>query len=320
MKLIDENELVKRINEATVDRSLLDAVLDMNNRLQYSLREYEDRYPNIFIFGLPRSGTTLLSQIIAATTNLGYINNLIARFWENPQYGVYLSKCLEIPRDISFCSTHAVTTSISDVHEFGYFWASLLGHTSSPRLGENETAQIDWDLLKNKILSINHAFDSGVIYKNTLTGHYAYHLFKLFKRPVFLYIKRDRVDTAYSILQVRKKRYGSENQWWSMKPYEYDQLKELPPCEQIAAQMYHLEQDYEKQLEKVDPKAIITVDYRLLCRDPWPYLDDLRTRLAGLGVTVTHRDLTISYSTHKNVENDEIKALKHYLEHYYKSF
>jgi hypothetical protein len=36
-------------------------------------------YPNYFIVGVPRSGTTILAQILAYVTNVGFINNLASR-------------------------------------------------------------------------------------------------------------------------------------------------------------------------------------------------------------------------------------------------
>ena len=40
-------------------------------------KDYEIDFPFIFVFGLPRSGTTLITQVIAQSLNIGYINN----FW-----------------------------------------------------------------------------------------------------------------------------------------------------------------------------------------------------------------------------------------------
>jgi len=317
MNFINKEELAKRKNEAVVDRAVLDHMVTLNTMLPYTESEYEDVFPNIFIFGLPRSGTTLLSQIVAATTNLGYINNLIARFWENPQYGVYLSSSLSLPRDISFASLHAVTEKITDVHEFGYFWASLLHHTSSPRLGENEATDIDWNLLKNKVLSINHAFNSGVVYKNTLIGHYAERFSQMFTKPFFLYIKRNRLDVAYSILNARRKRYGSIHEWWSMKPYEYDEITDLNPYEQVAAQMYYLEKDYEKQLNKLDPDQVVPVDYETLCRDPWFYMEKLQEALGSFELSIIRREIPLLYSSHHTSKDQDIGRLEQALNSYF---
>ena len=40
--------------------------------------------PIIFVMGLPRSGTTPLVQLLVQKFKLGYVTNLVARFWESP--------------------------------------------------------------------------------------------------------------------------------------------------------------------------------------------------------------------------------------------
>ncbi|NBO54134.1 MAG: hypothetical protein EBU84_05990, partial [Actinobacteria bacterium] len=40
--------------------------------------------PLVFIVGVPRSGTTLLSQLFSRFLDVGYIDNIVARFWANP--------------------------------------------------------------------------------------------------------------------------------------------------------------------------------------------------------------------------------------------
>ena len=59
--------------------------------------EYEDlpeKYPTLHIIGAPRSGTTLLYQLLTSHLQVGFINNLIASFWKAPVYGIRLSQKL----------------------------------------------------------------------------------------------------------------------------------------------------------------------------------------------------------------------------------
>ncbi|MFW5879616.1 MAG: sulfotransferase, partial [bacterium] len=48
--------------------------------------------PVIFIVGLPRSGTTPLAQMMVQRFRLGYVTNLIAKFWNSPELGIALTK------------------------------------------------------------------------------------------------------------------------------------------------------------------------------------------------------------------------------------
>src|SRR5262249_11112516 len=157
----------------------------------------QDSWGNVFIIGLQRSGTTLAYQLIARTTDVGYINNLIARFWENPAYGIYLCRHLGLPNNISFESTYGTPADITDVHEFDYFWASLFIPNATAALADIDPEKIDWPLVRNKVLSINRACNKPCAHKNTLIGHVLGHFARNFERKLFVYVRRDFLEIAH---------------------------------------------------------------------------------------------------------------------------
>jgi len=55
----------------------------------------ENTLPPIFIVGAPRSGTTLLTQVLISSFELGYIDNISSKFWTNPLMGVIISNAIE---------------------------------------------------------------------------------------------------------------------------------------------------------------------------------------------------------------------------------
>ena len=84
---------------------------DLNQRLaaahDQELVERPELFPTLHVVGPPRSGTTLLMQLLAAHLEVGYINNLIAAFWRAPLYGIRLSKKLcPRPADTRFVSSY----------------------------------------------------------------------------------------------------------------------------------------------------------------------------------------------------------------------
>jgi len=90
-----------------VEKFLKDINLNLQNAETYE--ENLNDLPNIFIFGLPRSGTTLAYQLIANSLDVGYINNLMARFWLAPLSGIVLSlSIIGDKRDNSFISDYGV--------------------------------------------------------------------------------------------------------------------------------------------------------------------------------------------------------------------
>lgn len=87
----------------------------------------EARTPTVFICGAPRSGTTLLYQLLAYVGEVGYVNNLVARFYANPPLGAWLSEQAQVPKVFHPVSSYGRTSGVSSPHEFGRFWLDAFG-------------------------------------------------------------------------------------------------------------------------------------------------------------------------------------------------
>ena len=79
------NVTLKELNDQRKEKYRKDSgdedfLINLNDSLyrkeRDSYQNLEIEYPLLFIFGLPRSGTTLISQVIAHCFDVGYINNL----------------------------------------------------------------------------------------------------------------------------------------------------------------------------------------------------------------------------------------------------
>lgn len=266
------------------------------NRLNTALatpevEEYEllpELYPTLHIIGVPRSGTTLLSQLLASCTDLGYINNLIARFWAAPVYGIRLSKTLFPPgMNSSFVSQYGRTSAIAEPHEFGYFWSSLLRYREMVQKEQEEEGAIDWERLKLVLLNMSHAFGRPIVFKSFLLGWHVVQMQERLPKTCWLYIKRDPLDTALSILELRRDFLGSQEKWASLKPKEYQWLKDRPYWQQVAGQVYYLEQHYRTQLAQINKNQVLQVTYQELCNNPSGVLEQVVELVKRQGSSVT---------------------------------
>jgi len=259
-----------------------DFLLNMNRILQKEeyihYRNYDIKYPFIFIFGLPRSGTTLISQLIANCFAIGYINNLIARFWLAPLHGIKLSKSVlgDMKRS-NFQSDYAKTQYITDIHEFGYFWRFWLKKETLEDITmvKQRERKIDWDGLKKVLSTLQNEFDKPMVFKNIFGSYHLKKMKELLEKIIYIYIERDELDTAISILDARKKYYDDINTWWSYAPVEYNKLKNLQYMEQIAGQIYYLKKFYNDQIKSLDGQSVLKVRYESLCKNPRKILKDI---------------------------------------------
>ncbi len=280
-----ENLNVERQTEYYKDPSeenFLDQFNEALQELETSLyKNKEVAHPFIFTFGPPRSGTTLITQLIAHCLDTGYINNFIARFWKAPVTGIRLSKILFDSNSFTdFQSEYGSTESLLDVHEFGYFWRSLLKKHSfeSVKKAKHLEDEIDWARIHRILVNIQHEFGKPTLFKNILGSYHLPRFTKLLGDVLYIYIERDSLDTAVSILDARKKYYDDPTQWWSYVPPDYEKIINEDYWTQIAGQVYYLKKFYRKELNQIDSKHVVRIHYKDLCNDPQQVLSDIQKK------------------------------------------
>ncbi len=245
--------------------------------------EYHDvgeLYPTLHIVGAPRSGTTLLMQLLAAHTNIGYINNLIAAFWRAPTYGIQLSKKL-LPAGMAstYSSNFGRTQGVSEPHEFGYFWSSLLFYKNMKEHDSVSKLQIDWNRVRMILNNMTYAFSGPIVFKSFLLGWHMESMQIKMPKTCWVRIRRDPVQNALSILDLRQKMLGTQEEWASLKPKEYEWLKNEPYWRQVAGQVYFLEKAHTVQLLSLPQDTILDVTYEELCNNPQRIMEKIRLLL-----------------------------------------
>src|SRR5215831_19286131 len=172
----DQTLRVERFRKAAEDEEFL---LSLNRHLAVidagRTAQIEKEFPLLFIVGLPRSGTTLLSQLVSRYLRVGYINNIVARFWLNPLVGIALSRAIlgQNPGEkISLESKHGVTQEPWGPHEFGYFWRHWLhlDECETHHLDKEVASRLDRDDLREMLFRIASAFHLPVVFKNIICG------------------------------------------------------------------------------------------------------------------------------------------------------
>lgn len=264
---------------------------DMNLALRsIAQKNSDDRnkdLPLIYIVGAPRSGTTILSQVLSYSLDVGYINNLIARFWDKPSIGIALSnKFLEQNgRDsISFSSRHGTTSTIGDPHEFGNFWTKIfkLNDCETHHLPDEQLNNLN-DIenkyfLENELLG---CFKKSILFKNVICGFHAEYLTKIHPKSLFIFIERDNIDTISSILKVRKERLGDETKWWSLKPKEFDTVLSDNPILEVTKQVILSKREFIDELTKPIVNMYY-LKYEDFIENPNFFIEDIASKMLDI--------------------------------------
>ena len=221
-KLLDDIQLAA-INEALepIQRALL----------QKQPWEESGTLPTLFIIGAPRSGSTLLTQLLARATSIGFINNLTARFWRAPVLAMALQMHAGglLTRE-RFDSDRGATFGMEQPSEFGFFWRRWFAYNDSHAVDADMVARIDQVALRSEIAGMSHAASAPMMFKNLAAcGMNARFLATVIPQSVFLVVLRDRLATARSILRARYRTSSDFGTWFSVRPPDSKRWPTPPP-------------------------------------------------------------------------------------------
>ena len=253
-----------------------------------------DQLPILYVVGAPRSGTTLLAQLLIGCFRVGYISNLTARFYRRPVIGVALQRMLDPEFDdrLDLSSAFGVTRGPWGQHEFGYFWRHWLQLDRCPThcLDTEARARVDTDglgrALRQELLAV---FSRPLVLKNIICGFHATLLSRVHERSIFLHIERPERDVVRSVLNARKVRYGAHETWWSIKPPTWPFPDTLgDPVLEVVRQIRDTKSKIREELASPGIHAL-EVDYLQLCRDPSAILNEVAAIVARLGGSLDQR-------------------------------
>ena len=289
----------------------LNELLENNQFL--STVEPTNAQPIILFFGIPRCGKTYFSQLVSNSLEIGWINNVTARFWRAPIVGLRLSDILNVPRGSDFQSDYGKTSQLGDLHDFHYFWHHWLNVHSFPYDPDTAVGEINWQGLSDILTQISSYWQRPGIMKAIDATYHMKRIADAYPQALFIYLQRDYIDSAKSLYKGRVDNFGDPNQWYGQAPlpHRYEPIRKLDWQLQIPAQLKYLVELFESQFNQLEEKNALRLSYRNICENPESALEKIVAKLSGLGGRITNRDkvdpTAIKFSTHS--ENDELGTL-----------
>ncbi len=240
--------------------------------------------PPIFIVGPPRTGSTLLFQILLQKYEFTYLNNLQALFYTSP------ATIARIFYELMLKSHHTKFQS-----QYGYipglFSPSEAGAVFRYWLGESDHSacigQMHRQRIRNSAKYISNLFNAPFISKNLFNSLRIKTIHQVFPEAFFIWIIRDPLYASQSLIKMRRDLYGTDTVWASVKPDNYEKLILCDPFEQVVQQIKTINDYIEKELNQIGTSDYIKVQYQDLCSDPGHELE----RIASSYRTVRGRNL-----------------------------
>jgi hypothetical protein len=253
------------------------------------------KYPVILIVGSPRSGTTLLMQWLSKSGKFAYASNLLSRFYAAPFIGAKIQQLLTSPEynfrneildfksDIGYSSDLGKTKGALAPNEFWYFWRRFIPNRDPEYVDEGNLSKMDCKKFLAEIAAIEDVFNKPLAMKGIILQYNLSFLSSIFEKVLFLYTKRHPFYNVQSILEARVKYYGNIEDWYSVKPKEYTMLKNLPPHEQVAGQIFYTNRTIEESLGQISASRWLQIDYEDFCQNPEPVFREIAGKLSEQG-------------------------------------
>jgi hypothetical protein len=227
----------------------------------------EQEVPVIFVVGIQRTGSTLISQFIENTFPFFPLGNSHAVF---RQSDYYIHRCLAKqyhPSRNSYQNYYGIARgffSVGDCYEVWDRW-----------FGKNHYIIPD-DIPENKLISMKACFSGlyGAAHRPILTKNNRNSLMislfnKVFPRSFFVIVRRDPIPVIRSTLKASIDFFGHHDLLWGLYPdREFDTGNYENIVEAATVQYLRLDKLMAEQIGQLDESDYIEIDYDDFCAEP----------------------------------------------------
>jgi hypothetical protein len=262
-----------------------------------------ENFPAVFVIGPPRSGSTLMYQVLNNVFENNHLTNIWNLLYSTPAIGARISHRLCKDHVASYQSMKGFVPGFCGEAEGMKFWKYWTGQgleERPERLKERKTKKLV-RILSGPANPGSKPFFSGYI------GHAFTISFlrKHFPKALFIYMQRDLISNAYSIYRL------FPEQWFSLKPQGINEQEDR--YNQIASQLILIHQKILASLQH----DIVPVSYESLCQNPQQVVNQIKqvAQKNGIELALKHKlPSQFKVSKVKEDENEDVRRLKKALE------
>lgn len=297
---------------------------DLNERLAEPLVPGRiPKHPVIFVTGSPRSGTTVMGQSVSNYFSTDYVDGVAARYWLAPTTGLKMSRIISRARRASAYTSEFGRASIFDIHSYHYFWMHhlKLNHVDD-LFRTNISETVDWDSLLSAIAAMQDLTKGPFTFKGYYPSYFMAEFCRRIPQAVFVITRRDTVQRqAESLYEARIAYHGKAEIWHSMHPPRINELMQLSPEDQIAGQIFGLNEFFDRQIADAgsDIRAI-NVPYQSFIEDPDATMEMIGDRIedyTGARLERTGISPIIRERQRKSIPEGAAQRLSEALERYH---
>lgn len=278
-----------------------------------------------FIIGPPRSGTTLLGQVVCHALDVSYIPNLAIRlrksYLKYPPlvFSTHLAKLLGYTTNSNetFQSYYGSSRTRGGSSDSDFIWRDVL-----------PMGYLDREALSDKQKRYIYRTTSGVeqVFNRPFVDKCVGHslripaLLDIFPDALFVRCRRDPLAVAQSVYFERTRNEYTRKTWLTPHARGYEELFKKDLLEQCAGQQKLFDLDIDAGLSELSDDRWIEVDYDNVCKQPVQEVGRIMGFMQKHGIDVQKiRDTpeTFPHSNIRRVDEDVYENLIGHLERIY---
>ena len=257
----------------------LDAALARGERRRLAAAEGGPA-PCVLVVGGPRSGTTLVYQLLAKHLRVSYTSNWTGAFARSPiAAGRLAPRWQRDPKAStrSFFGSVAGPGGPNDAFAVWDRWFGGVRGKPGP-LPPEAAAEA-----RAFVAAWNAAFGRPLLNKNNRNALAISALAEALPEAVFVVVERDPVYVAQSLLEARALVQGDAQRGWGLLAEDADPDAAEGAVEAVCGQVRAFQREIDAQAEALDPARRVRVAYEDFCRDPRPTLEAVAAALPAVG-------------------------------------
>jgi len=302
-------------NMANLVQRLLayDPILPLVERIFLLKRHFNPReLQPIFIVGPPRTGSTLLFELLISMYRTAYLTNLSSLLFKSPILATKLQKSIGFFHSFSGQSKYGFIPGLTAPSEAGVLFRHWFGD-------EKDTQHQTYDLrhvriVRSSVNTISDTMRGPFISKNLNNSVRLTRINQVFPNAMYLFMRRDPLYTAQSILLSRRNLFGNDRYWFSVKPPNYQKIADLDPLEQVVYQIKSIEDYIRDVFREQKIVNVMEICYEELCSNWQIVLEQIAKLCQKYGITLEKKDqildITLNKSQKQLLNNNEFRKLR----------
>jgi hypothetical protein len=245
--------------------------------------------PPVFIVGPPRSGTTLLSQVLVHCYRFAPFTNLAHRLHRTPLAAAWLGRALLQRQASAFDSRFGHVAGWGAPSEGGRIWSRWMPEFGP--LDEGAAARLPVAEIRRTVFGTAQILGAPFLNKNVMHSVHVGLLDALFPGCLFLEIRRAVRDNVRSIVRAREAGGGPTDAegWWSVRPAGAEAFLAAEPVVQAAAQVRLVRETIERDAARLGEGRRLVIEYADLCADPAAVCARVERSCGARGVALAAR-------------------------------